>query len=212
MRDLPASDHSLPEELRDAVKALRAGELIVFPTETFYAIGADPMQREALAAIIDLKGRDPNKPIALIAAEAESAFAVARTVPRNARLLARTFWPGPLTMVLPAREGLDEVLIGPTGGTGVRVSPHPIARALATGVGGLLTATSANLSGQRPARTLAEALHALGARIRVYVDGGALNSELPSTVGEFQSDGSFRIVRPGAIDHDAITAALRKQE
>ncbi|HJU10085.1 MAG TPA: L-threonylcarbamoyladenylate synthase [Candidatus Binataceae bacterium] len=212
MRDSRGSDHSLPEELRDAVKALLAGELIVFPTETFYAIGADPMQREALDAIIELKGRDPNKPIALIAAEAEPAFALARTVPPNARLLAQAFWPGPLTMVLPAREGLNYVLIGPTGGIGVRVSPHPIARALATGVGGLLTATSANLSGQPPARTLAEARHALGTRIRFYVDGGALNSELPSTVGEFQTDGSFRVVRRGAIDQAAITAALRKQE
>lgn len=205
------SDPCLPEGIADAVAALRVGYLVVFPTETFYAIGADPMQPDALATIVRVKGREPAKPIALIASDTVSAFAIAREIPADARLLAETFWPGPLTLVLPARAGLNEALIGPTGGIGVRVSPHPTARALARAVGGLLTATSANLSGQPPARTLPEARQSLGARINVYLDGGVLSSDAPSTVVEFTEDGSFRIVRPGVIDHNAIAAALRRQ-
>jgi L-threonylcarbamoyladenylate synthase len=199
---------ALPEDARDAPARLRAGELVVFPTETFYAIGGDPMQSRALAAIVRVKGRDPDKPIALIATDQSSAFSVARELTAEARLLAGTFWPGPLTIVLPAADGLDESLIGPSGGIGVRVSPHPIARALAAAAGGLITATSANLSGHPPARTLAEARRSLGARISVYVDGGKLSSDVPSTVVEVAADGTLRIVRPGAIKDDAIATAL----
>jgi L-threonylcarbamoyladenylate synthase len=200
------------EEIADAAAALRNGALVVFPTETFYAIGADPMQANALAAIARVKGRDPEKPIALIAADAISAFGIAREIPADARLLAETFWPGPLTVVLTAREGLNEALLGPGGGIGVRVSPHPVAHALATAVGGLLTATSANLSGEPPARTLMQARQSLGARISVYLDGGALTSDAPSTVVEFGEDGCFRILRAGVIDRDAIVAALRSRK
>jgi len=203
---------ALARDIVDAAAALRAGKLVVFPTETFYAIGADPMQSNALAAIVQVKGRERDKPIALIAADAASAFAIAREIPANARLLAETLWPGALTVVLPARQGLNEALIGPSGGIGVRVSPHPTARALAAAAGGLLTATSANLSGEPPARTLMEARQSLGARISVYLDGGTLSSDAPSTVVEFDKDGSFRILRAGVIDHSAISAALRRRQ
>jgi L-threonylcarbamoyladenylate synthase len=206
------SDPVLPENVADAAAALRAGELIVFPTETFYVIGADPMQPNALAAIVQLKGREPDKPIALIAADWVSAFAIAREIPADARLLAEAFWPGPLTVVFPARDGLNEVLIGPSGGIGVRVSSHPAARALATAAGGLITATSANLSGQPPARTLTQARQSLGVRISVYVDGGALTSDAPSTVVEFDEDGGFRILREGVIGREAIAAGLRRRK
>jgi L-threonylcarbamoyladenylate synthase len=206
------SDPTLPENVADAAAALRAGELIVFPTETFYAIGADPMQPNALAAVAQVKGREPDKPIALIAADTISAFAIAREIPADARLLAEAFWPGPLTVVLPARDQLNEALIGPGGGIGVRVSPHAVARALAAAAGGLITATSANLSGQPPARTLTQARQSLGARISVYVDGGALTSDAPSTVVEFGEAGCFRILRAGIIDRDAIAAALRRRK
>jgi len=200
-----------PEGIAEAAAALRTGQLVVYPTETFYAIGADPRQPNALAAIVRVKGREPDKPIALIASDTASAFAIAREIPADARLLAETFWPGALTLVLPARAGLNEALIGPSGGIGVRISPHPAARALALAVGGLLTATSANLSGQPPARTLQEAQQSLREQISVYLDGGVLSSDAPSTVVEFAEDGSFRIVRPGVIGHNEIAAALRKR-
>jgi L-threonylcarbamoyladenylate synthase len=214
IRDLPTanpSDSAAEISLNEAAAALRRGELVVFPTETFYAIGADPMNANALAAILRLKGRERDKPIALIAADTLSAFKIAREVPPQARLLAEKFWPGPLTIVLPAQEGLNEALLGPTGGIGVRVSPDTTARGLAAALGGLITATSANLSGQAPARTLIQARQSLGARVSVYLDGGALNNDSPSTVIEFEKNGSFRIGRAGAVDPAAIIAVLTER-
>jgi L-threonylcarbamoyladenylate synthase len=203
---------ALPENFTQAVKALHSGELVVFPTETFYGIGADPMQSGALARLARVKGRDPDKPIALIAADKLAAFGAAREVPDGAFVLAETFWPGPLTLVLPARAGIDSALIGPGGGIGVRVSPHPIASALAREAGGLITATSANLSGEPPALTIAQAHQSLGASVSVYLDGGQLTSAAASTVLLYDRSGSFRMVRPGVISIEAITAALRRQK
>jgi L-threonylcarbamoyladenylate synthase len=192
-----------------ATAALRAGELIVFPTETFYAIGADPIQAKALDHLLKVKGRDPDKPIALIAASKDAALSVAREIPAQARLLAEKFWPGPLTLVLPARAGLSESLVGPSGGVGVRVSSEPIATQLAAAIGGLITATSANLSGQPPARTLAQARQSLGESVSVYIDGGFLGASAPSTVVEFAQDGAWHILRPGAVGENEIAAALQ---
>ena len=132
--------------IEDGIAALRAGELVVYPTETFYAIGADAFSRVALQRLFAAKGREEGRPIGLIAADTAMAFSVARDVPIDARRLADAFWPGPLTIVMPAREEIAPELAGPDG-VGVRVSPNPVARALSAGIGGPITATSANLSG-----------------------------------------------------------------
>ena len=89
--------------IADALAALAAGEAIVYPTETFYALGVDALSLRALDRLFAIKGREPGKPVALIAADTAMAFAVAREVPAQARVLAQAFWPGPLTLVLPAR-------------------------------------------------------------------------------------------------------------
>ena len=136
--------------LDDAVAALRAGELVVYPTETFYGIAADPFSPSALEKLFAIKGRDPQKPIALIAANSSMAFGIASEVPVAAKRLAGAFWPGPLTIVLPARKGLPAPLVGPDGGVGIRVSPHPIPRELSERFGRPITATSANRSGGKP--------------------------------------------------------------
>jgi len=194
--------------IRDrAIEAIRAGEVIVYPTETFYGMGADALSSAALDRLFALKGREPGKPVALIAADARSAFELAREVPEAARRLADAFWPGPLTLVLPARDNLPEPLIGPDGGVGVRVSSHPIARALAAGLGRPITATSANLAGGQPATTLREARDAFGAKVKVYLEGGKLAASAPSTVVVCGRN-EWRILREGALSDRAIAAAL----
>ncbi len=198
--------HSAPE-IEAAVAALRACELIVYPTETFYGIATDPFSPRALENLFALKQREPDKPVALIAADAESALALAREVTPAARRLADRFWPGPLTLVLPARDGLAPELVGPGGGVGVRVSPHPIATALAWNFGHPITATSANLAGEPPARTVAVARAALGSGIAVYLDGGTLDAPAPSTVVEIDERG-WKVARAGAIGAGEIEAAL----
>lgn len=190
-----------------AIEALRLGEVVVYPTETFYGMGADALSSAALDRLFALKGREPGKPVALIAADARSAFELAREVPEAARRLADAFWPGPLTLVLPARDSLPTPLIGPDGGVGVRVSSHPVARALAAGLGHPITATSANLAGGQPASTLGEARNAFGAKVEVYLEGGRLTAAAPSTVVACDRSG-WRVLRAGAISDRAIAAAL----
>lgn len=193
--------------LEDAVEALRAAALVIYPTETFYGVGADPYSEKALNALFDLKGRDPEKPVALIAADVEMALALASEVSSLARRLAHIFWPGPLTLVLPARPSIPRELIGPGGGVGVRVSAHPIAVALARNLGRPITATSANLAGAPPATTLEEARSALGGKIKVYLEGGTSAATMPSTVVEIGKE-NWRMIREGAVSLRQIAAAL----
>ncbi len=190
-----------------AIEALCAGELIVYPTETFYAIGADALSAAAVERLFALKRREPDKPVALIAADSKMAFESAAEVPPAARTLAARFWPGPLTIVIPARAGLPAGLLGPTGAVGMRVSPHPIARQLASTLGRPITASSANFSGAPPAATIDEARIVFGDRIRAYLDGGPLSAMAPSTVIAFES-GRVRILRDGAIARERIADAL----
>ncbi len=193
--------------IEDGIAALRAGELVVYPTETFYGIGADAFSASALARLFRVKEREPGRPVGLIAADAAMAFSVAREVPIDARRLADAFWPGPLTIVVPAREDIAPELAGPDG-IGVRVSPNPVARALSAGLGRPITATSANLSGEAPASTLDEARAGLGEKVKVYLEGGKLTASAPSTVIAVGGSG-WRMIRVGAISEDQIAAALK---
>ena len=183
---------------------------MVYPTETFYALGADPFSRAALARLFRVKAREPGNPIGLIAANTAMAFSVAREVPIDARRLAEAFWPGPLTIVMPARDDLPAELKGPDG-VAVRVSPNPIACALAAGLGHPVTATSANLSGKAPARSLAEARAMLGAKVKVYLEGGNLMATAPSTLVAVNRE-AWRMVRAGAISEDQIAAVLAGEQ
>jgi L-threonylcarbamoyladenylate synthase len=194
--------------IRDAVWTLAAGEAIVYPTETFYALGVDALSSDALERLFAIKGREPGKPVALIAADSAMAFAVAREIPAQARVLAEAFWPGPLTLILPAREGIPAALIGADGGVGVRVSSHPIARALAAGLQRPLTATSANLAGEPPAVEPESARRAFGDKVKVFVEGGRLAGGAPSTMVSVNRTG-IRVLRAGAVSERQLAAALR---
>lgn len=194
--------------IRDAVWTLADGEAIVYPTETFYALGVDALSSDALERLFAIKGREPGKPVALIAADSAMAFAVAREIPAQARVLAEAFWPGPLTLILPAREGIPAALIGADGGVGVRVSSHPIARALAAGLQRPLTATSANLAGEPPAVEPESARRAFGDKVKVFVEGGRLAGGAPSTMVSVNRTG-IRVLRAGAVSERQLAAALR---
>jgi L-threonylcarbamoyladenylate synthase len=193
--------------LEDGIAALQAGDLVVYPTETFYAIGADAFSSIALQRLFMVKGREAGRPVGLIAADTAMAFSVAREVPVVARRLADAFWPGPLTLVLPARDDVADELKGPDG-VGMRVSPNPIARTLSAGIGRPITATSANLSGEAPASTLENARSGLGEKVKVYLEGGNLTASAPSTVVAINGSG-WKMVRVGAISENQIAAALK---
>jgi L-threonylcarbamoyladenylate synthase len=202
-----SSSHPEISTIEDAIDALQAGELVVYPTETLYGVAADPSSRSALKRLFAIKGRDAAKTVAMIAADTRSAFSLAREVSPIARRLAECFWPGPLTLVLPAGAQIASELVGSGGGVGVRVSSHPTARALAAGLERPITATSANRAGEPPAKTLAEARHALGSKVKVYLEGGILGTTAPSTVLEVVGN-QWRIIREGAVSGRQIAAAL----
>ena len=193
----------------DAVAALKRGEVIVLPTETLYGLGADALNFAAVEKVFQLKGRDPNNPIPVLVADQEMLLKVIANVPPAAITLMKGFWPGPLTLVLPARQGIPAPLLNATGGIGVRISSQPIATELVKALGRPLTATSANPSGQIPARTLEEAKKYFAGHIETFVDNGELTSKTGSTVAEISGD-RIRVIRAGEISNSELQRIVGK--
>jgi L-threonylcarbamoyladenylate synthase len=192
--------------LDDAVAALAAGELVVFPTESFYGLGADALSDAAVSRLVEVRGREAGKPILVLLADVAMAAAVAGEFSPPAQRLAARFWPGPLTLVLPARAGLPAALTAGGGTVGVRVSGHAAARALPARLGRPVTAPSANPPGAAAPRRLDDARTYFGSRVACYVEGGALPG-VASTVAAVEA-GGVRILRPGPIDEASLAAAL----
>ena len=200
---------SRADTFADAVGALKRGEVIVFPTETLYGLGADALNFAAVEKVFQLKGRDPNNPIPVLVADQEMLLKVVANVPPAAITLMNGFWPGPLTLVLPARQGIPAPLLNGTGGIGVRISSQLIATELVNALGRPLTATSANPSGQTPARTLEEAKKYFAGRIEIFVDSGKLTSKTGSTVAEISGD-MIRVIRAGDISKRELQRVVGK--
>ena len=196
----------MAESVAEAVACVRAGGVVVFPTESVYGLGADARSPEAVARLVAVRGRDPGKPILVLVRDAAMAGTLAAAFSPLAQALARRFWPGPLTLVVPARADLPEPLTAGTGTIGVRVPGHPDAAALVAGVAGPVTAPSANPPGRAAPRRVEEARRYFGAAVDAYVDGG----ELPgggSTVASVEG-GELRVLRAGVLSEAALRAAL----
>jgi L-threonylcarbamoyladenylate synthase len=186
------------DNIVNAVAALRAGALIVFPTETLYGVGADALNFAAVEKVFQLKGRDSSNPFPVIVSDRVMLdWLVAEISPLAEKLMAH-FWPGPLTLVLPARADIPPRLVNATGGIGVRISSQLIATKIVTALGRPLTATSANPSGQAGAQTIAQAKDYFSGKIDIFVDGGELPSITGSTVAEVTAS-KVKIIRAGEI-------------
>jgi L-threonylcarbamoyladenylate synthase len=193
--------------LSAALAALRGGRLVILPTETVYGLAADAADPKAVAAIFEAKGRPRFNPLIAHVADLAAARRVARFDDR-ALTLARAFWPGPLTLVLPvadeaavcdlARAGLDTVA--------VRVPGHPVARALLEAFGGPVVAPSANRSGRPSPTTFADAVDETGASAAAALDGGDCAVGLESTVVALLDEA--RLLRPGAVTRAQIEALI----
>jgi len=191
-------DHPDRKLLARAAELLRKGLLVAYPTETFYGLGALPRDTAAVDRIFIAKGRPEKLALPLIVGDEESVTICAREFPEGARRLAAAFWPGPLTLVLPAAEDLPPRLLGGGFSVGVRVSPHPVAIGLARAVGGPIIATSANLSGQPAPSTAAEVDQVLGDHVALILDGGPTLGSAASTVLDLTSEPP-RVIRSGAV-------------
>jgi L-threonylcarbamoyladenylate synthase len=158
----------LADEIAFAVSALRRGDIVAYPTETFYGLGVDALDELALARLRQLKGRD-DKTISVLVDGVEMLERLCLPPPR-ARELMRRHWPGALTLVLPAREGVPPALVS-DGCIAVRHSSHPTAQALVAGLGNPLTTTSANRAGEPPATTPEAVDEIFAGRCRVLYAG-----------------------------------------
>ncbi len=190
-----------PNPVRDfeaAIDALRCGDVIVFPTETLYGLGADALNSEAVEKVFKLKGRDSRNPVPVLVAGPGMLRNLVSAIPPLAQKLMDRFWPGPLTLVLPAREDLPKPLLNASAGIAVRISSQPIATQLLKELGRPMTATSANPSGKEPARTLQEAKRYFSGKVNFFLDGGRLSSKSGSTVVEVVG-AAIKIIREGDI-------------
>lgn len=197
-----------PSSARDAADALRAGQLILLPTETVYGLGADAGDAQAVAAVFEAKGRPRFNPLISHVADAVAAERIA-VMDDRARALAEAFWPGPLTLVMPvrdrervcdlARAGLDSVA--------VRVPGHARAREILALFDRPVVAPSANRSGRPSPTTFADAVEETGFAVAAAVDGGDCAVGVESTVVSVL-DGRVSLLRPGSVTRDEIEAVV----
>ncbi len=207
MSGLVPLPEALQARLAAAAGSLRRGGVVAYPTETFYGLGALASDGAAVERLVRLKGRPDGKPLPLLAADLAQVELVAE-LPPLARRLAAAFWPGPLTLVVPARPELHAAITGGGATVGVRVTSSPVAAALARAAGGALVATSANLAGAPPAATAAELDPRLVARLDLVLDAGPAPGGLPSTVVAVEG-GVLRLLRPGVVPFAALEALRR---
>jgi L-threonylcarbamoyladenylate synthase len=199
----------MADSVEQAVRALKAGELALLPTETVYGLAANAGDPQAVAKIFEAKGRPRFNPLIAHVPDVGAARRIGRFSPR-AEALAAAFWPGPLTLVLPyiggaavsdlARAGLDTVAL--------RVPAHPLAQTLLQAFGGPVVAPSANRSGRPSPTTFADAYEETGASVAAALDGGPCAVGLESTVVAVLDDGPARLLRPGGIDRAALEAVV----
>jgi len=203
MKAIPfRTDAEASAALAQVVSHMQGGGLLAYPTETVYGLGSRPREPD-VRALAELKGRAAGKPFLLLVASQEMAEAQGLAFNESARALARAFWPGPLTLVLPGGSGrLPDVLRGPEGGFAVRWTSHTLMARLVAALGMPLTSTSANLPGSAPApgvdAILRDFAPAVARGILLVLDGGVLGNRPPSTVVD--CTGSVpRVIRAGAL-------------
>lgn len=198
-------------ELSRAAAALRAGELVAFPTETVYGLGADASNPRAIARIFAAKGRPADHPLIVHLPDASHLERWAVEIPDSARKLAAAFWPGPLTLILKRHPSVSDAISGGQDTVGLRVPNHPLAlqllREFDGANGGGLAAPSANRFGRVSPTTAAHVREELGDAVSMIVDGGPCAVGIESTILDL-SGAEVRILRPGMLDAAAIATVL----
>lgn len=192
-----------PDALAFALSFLRGGHVIAIPTDTVYGVAADGLNPDAIRRLFEVKERPADRPIPLLLADIEDVWHVIRSFPAGAHRLARAFWPGPLTIVLPARPGLPPNLLAGGDTVGVRIPDHEWVRELIRRLARPLAATSANLSERPPALSAADVLLQLAGRIPLVIDDGPARGGLPSTVVDCTGE-EPRVLRPGPVTEEEI--------
>jgi L-threonylcarbamoyladenylate synthase len=195
--------------VREAAEVLLAGGLVAYPTESFYGLGADAANEEAVNRIFIAKKRREDRPLLILIPSREALGRYVKGIPPLALELMDTFWPGGLTLILEAAPDLSPLLTAGSGKIGVRLSSHPLATALALAVGGAVTGTSANLSDRPPCRTPEEVIGQIGEELDLILDGGRTEGASGSTLLDLTVDPP-EILREGLISRTALAPFLHR--
>jgi L-threonylcarbamoyladenylate synthase len=193
-------------DLAPAAAAIAGGGLVAMATDTLYGLAVDPRRADAVARVFAAKRRPPGEALPVIAADMSQVIEWFGPLPAAAGRLARTFWPGPLSLLLPAPPSFSAAVHAGTLLIAVRVPDHRVACSLARLAGVPLTATSANPSGRPPAATAEEVAEALGAEVDVLIDSGPARGGPPSTIVEATTHP--RLVREGAVPWERVLRSL----
>ena len=191
-----------------AAQAMMRGSVIAFPTDTVYGIGCSLFDVAAVELIGKLKRRAPNHAYISLIPEPSQADGLALSIPPVARLLIRQFWPGPLSLILPAAEIVPASVRGQGGTVALRCPRDPLSHALLNRFGGPVISSSANLSGQPPAETAEEVVRTFGNQLDLVLDGGPRRGAVPSTLVDVSGQRP-KLLRRGALD---VTASLGEHD
>lgn len=197
--------------IEEAGEIIKAGGLVAFPTETVYGLGGDALNPASSKRIYEAKGRPSDNPLIVHIADMEALPAIVREVPETAKKLAKAFWPGPLTMILPKAEAVPKETTGGLDTVAVRMPSHPAALAFIEAAGGYVAAPSANRSG-RPSPTLAQyVVEDLDGRVEMILDGGDVELGLESTIVDLTVEPPV-ILRPGFVTKQMLCETLGSVE
>jgi L-threonylcarbamoyladenylate synthase len=206
MREILNIDRQRPDDslIAEASSILRAGGIVAYPTETFYGLGADGQNEEAVKKIFLIKGRNFKNPISVIIGDTNDVRGLVEEIPALALHLMERFWPGALTIIFKASPDISHLLTSGTGKIGIRLSSHPVATALAKKLGHPITATSANLSGKDECTRADEVVEGIGDQIDAVIDGGQTPGGSGSTIIDVTTDPPA-ILREGVISRYKLT-------
>jgi L-threonylcarbamoyladenylate synthase len=193
--------------LKEGGTLLRSGNLVAFPTESFYGLAVDARNEGAISRLLKAKGRSPHNPILILISDMKEVDRVVTRIPHQARRLMEAFWPGGLTLIFEARKEISPQLTASTGKIGVRLSSHPIATGLARALGRPITGTSANLAGQPACVSAQEVLSTMSNAVDLILDGGKTPGGRGSTVLDITVEPP-RVLRRGMVEEESIARYL----
>lgn len=204
------SEEPEPEKIESIVRWLESGCVVGMPTDTFYGLAVDPVNLHAVDQIYAIKTRMRHKPLSLLLSDATQACEIARKLDSRFDRLAERFWPGPLTIIVPAGTRLPLRVTANTGNVALRVPDATIPRAVVRRLGLPVTATSANLIGAPECTQALGVQSQLGDRIPLIVDGGPTAGSLPTTIVDLSAGtGTWQILREGAIPAEQVAMAMQ---
>jgi L-threonylcarbamoyladenylate synthase len=202
---------NMEEVLQHAVDMLKKGGIVAYPTETFYGLGVKFDLEDSLKKLYKIKKRPEEKAMPLIIGNKDLLPVVTLSVNSMAVTLMEKFWPGPLTLIFPAKENLSDYITAGTRKVAVRIPGESFALNLAQSTTFPITATSANTSGTAPAQDAETVIRYFGDKIDLLIDGGTTSGGLPSTIVDV-TENKIKILRKGAIQKDLLTSIFDRQE